>query len=97
MAVTLATCLFQWCHVAQSSNVKRTVEHFNEEPNKLKVAISGSIMKRSVIFLISTQWVTVLLQGEVLHYLKMTILSCHVQRCYSLTVQVRWITVTLFY
>ena len=97
MAVTFATCYVQWCLIAQSSNVRRTVEHFNEESNKLKVAKVGSIMKRSVVILVSTQWVTVLLQGEVLHYLKMTTLSCHVQRCSSLTVQVRWITVTLFY
>jgi hypothetical protein len=84
----VVTCLFQWCHVEPSSNIRRTVEHFYEEFDHLKVAIVGSIMKRSVIFLVSTQWITVLLQGEVLHYLKMTVLSCQVQRCYSLTVQV---------
>ena len=77
MAVTSSTCFAQWCLIARSSNVRRTVEHFNKESNKLKVAIVGSGMKRSVI-ISHTQWVTVLLQGEVLHYLKMTVLSCEV-------------------
>ena len=67
MAVTSATRSVQWCFIAPSSNVRRTVEHFSEESDKLKVSIPGSIMKRSVVFLVSTQWVTVLLQGEVLH------------------------------
>ena len=57
MAVTSATCFVQWCHVELSSNVRRTVEHFNEESNKLKLAKCGSSMKRSVVILGHTQLV----------------------------------------
>ena len=95
MVVTSDTCSFEWCHVELSSDVWRTVEDFSEESDDLKAAKRG-IMKRSVVSLIPTQWVTVLLQGEVPHYLKVTVLSCHMQLSCSLTVQVRWVAGTLF-
>ena len=68
MVVTLTTCYVQWCLIVLSSNVWRTVEGFYHELDNLKVAIEGSIMKRSVVLHVSTQWVTVLLQGQVLHH-----------------------------
>ena len=93
MVVTSSACFVHWCLIVQPSNIWRTVEDFNEEFNNLKAAMKGSDMKRSVVVHVSTQWVTVLLHSEVLHYLQMSFIGRLMQWCYSLIVQMRWITV----
>ena len=80
-----------------SSNASWTVEGFYEELDHFKSTIPSSPVKRSVVMHVSTQWITVLLQGEVLHRIKLSLSSSTVQWCGFRLASDCWVTVLSFY